>query len=150
MLLKTNKHAKDANVLVRLSEILKEIQPQGITHWVLQWIELILIAPTIIDELFPFSSLREIEAVSEIDRGFMMNNREFMMFVTGIHDILQGTFIALTDKESIHPKFILENADSSFWFLETNDKEIIHRLVSFGWEESLDAPCRSFYDLVID
>jgi hypothetical protein len=142
MLLTTDKVWAETTTLERLPTILEEIQPPNIIYWVLQWIDL---SSTY---LLHFSSVSEIEVASQTHRGIIIDNEEFIKFVSGIMDISQGTFIALTDKESIHPKFILENFDSCEWVIETKDQEIINRLVSFGWKKSEHQPQRTYYNTV--
>ena len=144
MLLETDKDEKVINVLESLPVILEEIQPKNITHWVLQWVEIVAF------EHLHFSSVQEIEKASSTDRGLMISNEEFFKFVAGLHQMLQGTIIALTDKDSFHPKFVLENFDSSQWLLETNDKEIIGRLIATGWVKSQHVPDRMYYDSVME
>ena len=134
-------------MIARLPAILEEIQPKGITHWVLQYLEGMVVHEC---ALLHFSSMQEIEEASVTERGLMLGNDEFLKFVAGIHDISFATFIALTDQESIQAKFILQNFDSSGWHLETNDPEIIQRLFDLGWEESEYPPEYQHYSLATE
>jgi hypothetical protein len=143
MLLTTTKEIID-NVLQPLSAIIEEIRPQQIAYWVLQYVD------ASSSSFFHYSSWQDFEFATRDSLGLMVNNEEFKNFITEVIDFREGTIIALTHKESMYPKFILQNFDSSEWILETNDQDIIERLISLGWKESLYPPEQNYYKTVCE
>jgi hypothetical protein len=139
MLLATKEKSCEG-VIQRLPVILEEIQPKCITHWVLQYIDVIS------TYFFHYSSVHELEVATKSSNGVMVNDKEFMKFVANIIDFCSGTIIALSNQKNLHIKFVLENFDSCEWIIATNDKEIIKRLISFGWQESEYPPQRNDID----
>lgn len=128
---------------VTLPGIIEMIHPKDISFWALQSIEAA-------SRYFFDLSLEEFEHLTDsAERGLVVSNESFILFLDNLIDFYNGTVIAIHANKS-RALFILEYFDSSEWIIETNDTLIAKELSRFNWIESTIAPQRRCYSLYND